>query len=383
LTAWTPAAMHKHDTFRGKELGPKEIEKTEDKQNGAWTQAEILSEPSSWDESLKILGRENHYPRLKEIFTTEGQWLMVGCGSSYYAALVAAATWTSLTGDRANAFPASEVLLYPEMVVPPSKNWRPVMISRSGHTSEVLKAAEYLEKDRNLRTLAVSCVAKQPLEEISSLTVVLPSADEKSMVMTRSFSCMILALQYLAARWSGNTGFQESLKKISAPVSRLLEGLPARLEQFVATREFEDYVFLGQGPLFGIANEAMLKVKEMSCSYAQCFHTLEFRHGPKAIVSRRTLVTFFISEAGYAAERDMLEEVKSLGGITLVVTNHADDVIRRSADFLVELNLDVPDYARSIAYIPPAQLLGLFLGRKKGLDSDRPPNLSRAVILVG
>jgi glucosamine--fructose-6-phosphate aminotransferase (isomerizing) len=364
-------------------LGPKEIEMTEDKQNGAWTQAEILSEPNAWDETLKILERENHYAKLKETFAGEGQWLIVGCGSSYYAALVAAATWTSLTGERVHAFPASEVLLYPEMVVPPSKKWRPILISRSGHTSEVLKAAEYLEKERNLRTLAVSCVAKQPLEEISSQTVVLPSADEKSMVMTRSFSCMILALQDLAARWSGNTRFQDSLKKISAPVARLLEGLPARLEQFVATREFEDYVFLGQGPLFGIANEAMLKVKEMSCSYAQCFHTLEFRHGPKAIVSRRTLVTFFISEAGYAAERDMLEEVKSLGGITLVVTNRADDVIRRAADFLVELNLDVPEYARSVAYIPTAQLLGLFSGRKKGIDSDRPPNLSRAVILVG
>jgi len=364
-------------------VAPQEIEKSVDKSNGAWTQAEILSEPSSWDECLKVLGRENHLARLREIFAPEGDWLMVGCGSSYYAALVAAATWTSLTGVRAHAFPASEVLLYPEMVVPTSKNWRPVLISRSGHTSEVLKAAEYFERERNLRTLAVSCVGKQPLEALASLTVVLPSADEQSMVMTRSFSCMILALQYLAAGWTGNTEFQDALKKISAPVARLLEGLPARLEQFAAAHEFEDYVFLGQGPLYGIANEAMLKVKEMSRSYAQCFHTLEFRHGPKAIVSPRTLVTFFISEAGYAAERDMLEEVKSLGGVTLVVTNRADDVIRRSADFLVELNLDVPEYARSVAYIPTAQLLGLFTGRKKGIDSDRPPNLSRAVILVG
>lgn len=367
----------------GTELASKDIEKPGNKAKGAWTQAEISSEPASWDECLKILGRENHLDKLRQILATDGDWLIIGCGSSYYAALVAAATWTSLTRERAQAFPASEVLLFPELVVPPARNWRPVLISRSGHTSEVLKAAEYLEQERNLRTLAVSCVGNQPLEELSSLTVVLPSADEKSMVMTRSFSCMILALQYLAAGWAGNSEFQDALKKISAPVERLLEGLPARLEQFVAAHEFEDYVFLGQGPLYGIANEAMLKVKEMSCSYAQCFHTLEFRHGPKSIVSPQTLVTFFISEAGYAAERGMLEEVKSLGGITLVVTNRADAAIHRAADFLVELNLDVPEYARSVAYIPAGQLLGLFTGRKKGIDSDRPPNLSRAVILQG
>lgn len=360
-----------------------DIEKPGDHSKGVWTQAEIASEPSAWDECLKILGRGNHLAKLRQIFAADGDWLTIGCGSSYYAAQVAAATWTALTGERAHAFPASEILLFPELVVPRSRNWRPMLISRSGHTSEVLKAAEYLEKERNLRTMAVSCVANQPLEALSSMTVVLPPADEKSMVMTRSFSSMILALQYLAAGWAGNSEFQDALRKISAPIGRLLEGLPARLEQFVATHEFEDYVFLGQGPLYGIANEAMLKVKEMSCSYAQCFHTLEFRHGPKSIVSPRTLVTFFISEAGYAAECGMLEEVKKLGGITLVVTNRADTAIRRAADFLVELNLDVPEYARSVAYIPTGQLLGLYTGRKKGIESDRPPNLTRAVILQG
>lgn len=310
-------------------------------------------------------------------------WSMVGCGSSYYAAMVGAASWMALTGQRSQAFPASEVLLFPEVAVPAPAVCQPVLISRSGHTSEILKAAEFFRKERGLGPIAVSCVAGQPLEELTSLTVVLAPADEKSMVMTRSFSSMVLALQYLAAGWAGNKVFQDALKKVSDPVERLLEQLPTRLEEFVAAHEFEDYVFLGQGPFYGIASESMLKVTEMSCSYAQCFRTLEFRHGPKAIVSPRTLVTFFISEAGYAAEREVLEEIKNLGGTTLVVTPRADDAIRRAADFLVELNLDVPEFARSVACIPAGQLLGLYTGRKKAINSDRPPHLSRAVILQG
>jgi glucosamine--fructose-6-phosphate aminotransferase (isomerizing) len=127
----------------------------------------------------------------------------------------------------------------------------------------------------------------------------------------------------------------------------------------------------------------MLKIKEMSCSYAQCFHTLEFRHGPKSIVSPDTLVTFLLSETGYEAEREVLEEVKGLGGVILAVANRADSATRRAADFVVELNLDVPEYAGIAAHIFTGQLLGLMTGLKKGLDPDRPRNLTRAVILNG
>jgi len=122
-------------------------------------------------------------------------------------------------------------------------------------------------------------------------------------------------------------------------------------------------------------------VKEMSCSYSQVFHTLEFRHGPKSIASPDTLVSFFLSESGYEAECEVLEEIKGLGGTTLVVANAADNRARRSADFLVELNLGVPEYARLTSYVFAGQLLGLLTGLKKGLDPDRPRNLSRAVVL--
>ena len=77
----------------------------------------------------------------------------------------------------------------------------------------------------------------------------------------------------------------------------------------------------------------------------------------------------------------MLEEVKELGGTTLVVANRADARTRRAADLLIELNLTVPEYARLAAYALPGQLLGLATGLKKGYDPDRPRHLSRAVIL--
>jgi glucosamine--fructose-6-phosphate aminotransferase (isomerizing) len=244
-----------------------------------------------------------------------------------------------------------------------------------------LRAAEYLEKKLNIRTLAISCASDQPLEKISSLTVHVLPADEKSTVMTRSFTSMLLGLEFLAAGIAGRTAFLESLRRLPASAQKALGGLDARIQEFVTAHKFADYVFLGQGPFYGIACESMLKVKEMSCSYAQSFHTLEFRHGPKAIVSPETLVTFLLSERAYEAEREVLEEIKGLGATTLAVANAADAATRRAADFLVELELEEPEYARLAPYLFAGQLLGLFTGLSKGHDPDRPRNLSRVIIL--
>jgi len=350
---------------------------------GSNTLSEILSQPRCWEDCFKALDEQDQIARVLKQFGHQTSWLFVGCGSSYYIAQAAAASWTRLTGLHALAVPASDLLLYPDSILSASRPCQPVLISRSGRTSEVLKAAEFLETTKNIRTLAISCVRGQPLEKIAAAMIHVLPADEKSMVMTRSFSSMLLGLQLLAAMHANQSEFAGALRKLPQLVPAAFDPLPARIKQFVESRDFADYVFLAQGPFYGVANEAMLKIKEMSCSYAQCFHTLEFRHGPKSIVSPETLITFLLSETGYDAEREVLEEVKGLGGITLAVTNRADSKVRSAADFVVELNLDVPEYARLAPYIFTGQLLGLMTGLKKGHDPDRPRNLSRAVILQG
>ena len=346
---------------------------------GTHTLDEILSQPRCWRECFRALAGQ--IPAVREKFDAPAEALFVGCGSSHYIAQAAASGWTHLTRSEARAVPASELLLFPELVLSNEHARRPILISRSGHTSEILKAAQFLELERNIRTLAVSCDAHQPLKEISTDSLILAAADEQSMVMTRSFTSMLLGLEFLAAGIAGRTAFLESLRRLPASAQKALRGLDARIQEFVTAHKFADYVFLGQGPFYGIACESMLKVKEMSCSYAQCFHTLEFRHGPKAIVSPETLVTFLLSERAYETEREVLEEIKGLGGTTLAVANAADAATRRAADFLVELELEEPEYARLAPYLFAGQLLGLFTGLSKGHDPDRPRNLSRVIIL--
>lgn len=352
------------------------------KDRAGHTLSEILSQPQCWRDALGQLASGSDLGAAAKLAKPGAEWVFIGCGSSYYLAMAAAASFTHL-GLPARAVPASEIQLYPELSLPSGREYCPVLISRSGLTSEVLHAARLLEQKCNLRTIAITCTDASPLQSLSTVTLKMLAADEKSTVMTRSFTSMLLGLQYLGAVLSGRADFQNALLELSAQVRALVQTIPERLQAFVESRTFADYIFLAQGPLFGIANEATLKVMESSCSYAQVFHTLEFRHGPKALASPETLITFFLSESSYQQEVEVLEEMKGLGAATLVVGNRVDERGRNSADFLIELGLTVPEHARPAAYIIWGQLYGVYTGISKGLNPDCPRNLTRVVVLDG
>jgi glucosamine--fructose-6-phosphate aminotransferase (isomerizing) len=244
-----------------------------------------------------------------------------------------------------------------------------------------LRAAEFF-REKAIPTLGVGCATGQALEKLVTRAIILPPADEQSTVMTRSFSSMLMTLQALAATIAGRTDFLQAQRTaVPKTAEVLLSTLPQQVHSFVGKHRFDDYVALGQGGVYGIACETALKLTEMSVSYGQSFHALEFRHGPKSIVSGRTLIVCLLSESGYSAEVEVLEEVKRLGGTTLVVANQAESRAKKSADLLIELKAEVPEAARLPLYVLSGQLMGLYTGLGKGLDPDNPRNLSRVVVL--
>jgi glucosamine--fructose-6-phosphate aminotransferase (isomerizing) len=345
------------------------------------SQAEILSQPQFWARCFEALEREGSLAKVRQPFHSASEWLFVGCGSSYYLALSAAAAWSIITGLRARAIAASELLLYPDLVLAGSENLAAVVISRSGQTSEAVRAARFLERDRNIRVMAVTGTPDQPLEHSATATLPLLPCDEQSTVMTRSFTSMLLGLQYLAACSVDDSALLKALGRLPELAQRALDHLNPQVRDFVGSRRFADYVCLAQGPFYGLACETALKITEMSVSYAQSFHTLEFRHGPKSIVAPETLILFLLSEQGYDAECEVLQEIKLLGGTTLTVTNRADRRARASSDLLIELDFDIPEVTRLAPYIFAGQLTGLYTGLNKGLNPDSPRNLTRVVVL--
>lgn len=342
---------------------------------------EILSQPIVWQAALAELKQSAQIAAILAQTKARTEWLFLGCGTSFYLAEAAASSWTMLTGQRARALPASEPLLFADLAYARVSGLQSVIISRSGSTSETVRAAELLSRQLSVPTLGITCTADSALERACDQTLHITSANDKSLVMTRSFSTMLLALQYLAATKAQRPDFLEAQRRVAVHFESQIQSISRRVEAFVDKHSFADFVFLGQGPFHAIAREAALKVMEMSCSYSQSFHTLEFRHGPKAIVSPETCLTFFLSESAAKAECEVLAEMKELDGVTIAVCNRATDAIRRSSDLVFELGFDGPELATVVPSVVPSQLLGFFTGVKKNLNPDEPKNLSRVVIL--
>ncbi len=355
------------------------IENSRHTESHTWN--EILSQGEAWQLVLDGLRKSRALENILQCGADKREWLFVGCGTSYYLAEAASISWTLLTGQRTRSLPASEILLFPDLLRAEAPNLQAVVISRSGRTSEAVRAATVLRSELHIPTAGITCAHNSELESACDTSIVLRDADEQSTVMTRSFTSMLLSLQVLAARSRNNSRFVEALSAMVERFAPRIAALADQMEEFVASHSFDDFVFLGQGPFHGIAREAALKVMEMSCSYSQVFHALEFRHGPKAIVSEKTCLTFFLSDSGGKAETEVLEEMKTLGGVIVSVCNHANAEVRRSSDLVMEIGLDGNELVRLAPSVVPCQLFGYFTGLKKGLNPDQPKNLTRVVLL--
>ena len=371
---------------KNKRSGPKQSRSTAHGGRGAspaaghLTLQEILSQPETWVETARQFEQNSELLRELHSFSHEGPWLFVACGSSYYLSQTIAAQWAKLLQVACTAVPASELLFAQHETMKRTGARQAVLLSRSGKTTEVLRAAQWL-KTEAVRTLGVTCSERSVLEELCTHTLKLPWADEKSMVMTRSFTSILLFFERLGAKFAGNAALASALDALPEKTATWLGENADKIRAFGTKRRFADFVFLGQGAHYWLAQEAALKMTEMSSSYAQAYHTLEFRHGPKSIASGETLITFLLSEAAAEEEILMAGELKKLGAATLVVANRATTELRRDCDLLIELGLNEPEYARMAMTAIPAQLLGLAVGLRKGLNPDKPKNLTRAVVL--
>lgn len=345
------------------------------------TLAEIFSQPQIWSETEAQLQKSGVLTRLAETFSPRSPWLFVGCGSSYYLSRLIAALWTKHFYIPATGVPASELLFAPEETLRRIGAEQIVLMSRSGETTEVLRAAELLQRHKTVQTLGVTCNPQSVLEKLCTHTFKLDWADEKSTVMTRSFSAILLVFQRLGLQFVGDQNLSAALDELPRKGKAWFDANACKIQEFAGKRKFADYVFLGQGVHYWLAQEAGLKVTEMSSSYAQVYHSLEFRHGPRSIAGPETLITVYISDAAKEAETTLVRELKELGAATCVIVNRATPELKKHSDLLVELAVDGPEFARYAVTAIPAHLLGTAVGVRKGLNPDAPKNLTRAVVL--
>lgn len=338
-------------------------------ETGSYTFEEIMSQPEAWRETLTYL--EAYTEKLSDFEPRAfDEVILTGCGSTYYLALAAAALMQELTGVRAKALPASEIWLYPASAYRAGAKTLLIAVSRSGTTTETVRAVESFKAKGAGKTLTLSCYLEGTLASLGDLNLVLKAGQEKSVAQTRAFSTLYLATVFLAQHWAQvSTSALHELPDICTRLLTHYAPLAERLGQDVG---LERFYFLGSGPRYGLACELSLKMKEMTLSHSEPFHFLEFRHGPQSMVTDKTLMIGLVSETNGDKERAVLREIKARGAQVLTLAETDADISFAS---------DVAEAVRNPLYLPVVQLLAFHRSLAKGLNPDRPNNLEAVVML--
>ncbi len=338
---------------------------------GQHTLQEIMSQPDVWPSAIEAAAAKRKSFDALLASAEASRVIVTGCGSTYYLALVAARLLRK-SGVDASACPASELLLHPQSICLPGQRYLLLCVSRSGTTSETLRAQQEFKSNVGGPVMAVTCDSASPLALAADLVIAIDAAQEKSVAQTRSFSSMALALQCLAA------ADQDAAAGAPLPglCRRLLgdyAGLARSLGQDGAIKKF---FFLGSDALYGIACEAMLKMKEMSLAYSEAYHTLEFRHGPMSMVGADSLVVGLISPAAARHELRALHEMAEKGATILAIGTTPMDFPHQ-----ITLPADLPAAFAPVLYLPVLQLLAYNRAIFNGCDPDNPRQLSAVVSL--
>jgi glucosamine--fructose-6-phosphate aminotransferase (isomerizing) len=343
------------------------------------TWQEIASQPEVWRATLEQFTADRAGLESLLQQTQFNQIAAIGCGSTHYLAQAAAAVLGHCTAIPARAFPSSELWLFPSTL--PAARALLLAISRSGTTTETLRALARFRQANAGPVLTVTCYPHSPLAQQADFALAAPGAQEQSVAQTRSFASMLLLTQVLSAVLARDDGMLERLHHLPDALQSLVErlgDLPRRLGE---DDGIEQFFFLGGGPLYGLANEVMLKMKEMTLSYSEAYHPLEFRHGPMSMVTGRTLVVGLLSDTGLAQELRVLEDMAGLGARTLALIEDASAFGHWQPDDVVELRSGLTEWERGALYLPVLQRMAYHRSVAKGLDPDRPHNLTAVIEL--
>ena len=329
------------------------------------TYNEIKSQTEAWAQAVKLMGKIN----LPEPGNYE-QVVFTGCGSTYYLSLAASALYQELTGCAARAVPGGELLFNAQTVLTGRRTLL-VAISRSGTTTETVKAVEKFRQENRGDVVVISNYPEL-LSRQADVNIVLDKGQEESVAQTRSFASMYVAATALCARMAGRNDLVTSMAELPRVGDQLIARHESLAKEVGSNLNFDRFYFLGSGIRYGLACEVNLKMKEMTLTHSEPFHFLEFRHGPMSMVNENAVVVGMLSEVNHLQEAKVLSEMKTLGGTVITLAEREADISFES---------DMPENVRGVLCLPILQLMAFYRSITKGLNPDRPNNLTAVVRL--
>ncbi|SFK13663.1 glutamine--fructose-6-phosphate transaminase [Nitrosomonas aestuarii] len=358
---------------------------------GHFMQKEIFEQPSAVANTLEMVFNAQSISSglfgsaAERIFSQTKQVLILACGTSYHAGLVARYWLESVAGIPCNVEIASEYR-YRSPVA--DANTLVVGISQSGETADTLAAMNYAKTLGHQHSLAICNVAESALIRQTDLRFLTRAGPEIGVASTKAFTTQLASLLLLTIVLAKlrnklssekERGMIAALRHLPAALQSSLQIEPEVQEWSQRFSEKRHALFLGRGVHYPIAMEGALKLKEISYIHAEAYASGELKHGPLALVdSEMPVVAIAPNDQLLGKLKSNLQEVNARGG-ELYVFADADTQIEESESLHVIRLAEHAGILSPILHTIPLQLLAYHVALVKGTDVDKPRNLAKAV----
>jgi glucosamine--fructose-6-phosphate aminotransferase (isomerizing) len=351
---------------------------------------EIFEQPAALADTL--YGRVNNHrvlpqslgPRAAELLDQAEHIHIIACGTSYHAGCVAKYWIESLAGVPCQVEIASEYR-YRHAVVP--ENTIFVTLSQSGETADTLEALRIAKESGYIGTLTICNSAHSSMVRESDLVMMTQAGPEIGVASTKAFTTQLLSVLMVTLMLARHRGLTEEREKefvshIYRAASACEKALEMSDELKLVAEDFADKhhtLFLGRGPMWPIAMEGALKLKEISYIHAEAYAAGELKHGPLALIDED------MPGVVVAPNNELLDKLKSnmqvvraRGGQLYVFADRESGIVAEPGMKVIAM----PHADRLIApivYTVPLQLLSYHVAVLKGTDIDQPRNLAKSV----
>ncbi|SLN58151.1 glutamine--fructose-6-phosphate transaminase (isomerizing) [Pseudooctadecabacter jejudonensis] len=318
-------------------------------------------------------------------FTQIDRLTMVACGTAFYACLTAKYWFEQIARLPVEIDVASE-FRYREP--PIAKGTAALFVSQSGETADTLAALRYCEGKAD-KIVSVVNVPESSIARESDLPLPILAGREIGVASTKAFTCQLTVLAILAVKAAQDRGELDA-----DGVARALDAIksvPAMMSQALALgeqsnavsrklAEARDILFLGRGPMYALAHEGALKLKEISYIHAEAYASGELKHGPIALVDEHVpVIVMAPRDALFDKTISNMQEVMARGGRVLLITDAQGAKEAGPGVWDTILMPEIDPFVAPILYAIPAQLLAYHTAVAKGTDVDQPRNLAKSV----
>ncbi|WP_108648943.1 SIS domain-containing protein [Dongshaea marina] len=345
------------------------------------TATEISQQPELWRQLARDLAENRDIEAFLRPVLQHDQLrvILTGAGTSAFAGR-ALAPWLNQNSKlQVEAIATTDIVANPSQYLSCERPTLLVSFARSGNSPESVAAVALADQLLDgCHHLVLTCNPQGELSNYAERSanacrVLMPDgSNDKSFAMTSSFSCMLVAALLLLDGGDVSQSASELSAVAEICEQKLLEWQQAVRE--LASKDFKRLIYLGSGPLQGLAEEASLKMLELSAGQVMTRHdsTLGFRHGPKFALGSDGVAILFASadQQTRRYDRDLFSEL------------HDDDLAMQvialcGADPLGShcLSLECPQLRDGwliFPYILFAQMLAFEKSLALGLTPDNP-----------